>query len=158
MTIPSMALFALMVVLLAPFGLGLGLTPAVIAITIYSLLPILRNTNTALNQIDASMIDAARGIGMSDAQVMWKVKIPLSLPVIMAGVRNAIVLGVSVAAFASLVAAGGLGFFIFSGIARSNLMMVLVGAVLISLLGITANYLLMKIEWIVTPRGLKVRR
>lgn len=158
MTIPSMALFALMVVLLAPFGLGLGLTPAVIAITIYSLLPILRNTNTALNQIDASMIDAARGIGISDAQVMWKVKIPLSLPVIMAGVRNAIVLGVSVAAFASLVAAGGLGFFIFSGIARSNLMMVLVGAVLISLLGITANYLLMKIEWIVTPRGLKVRR
>lgn len=157
MTIPSLALFALMVVLLAPFRLGLGLAPAVIAITIYSLLPILRNTHIALNQISPSLIDAARGIGMSDSQVMWKVKIPLSLPIIMAGVRNAVVLGVSVAAFASLVAAGGLGFFIFSGISRSNLMMVLVGAVLVSMLGIGANHLLLKVEWIVTPRGLRVR-
>ncbi len=108
MTIPSLALFALMVVILAPVRLGLGLAPAVVAITVYSLLPITRNTYTALNQISPSMIDAARGIGMSETQVMWKVKIPLSLPIIMAGVRNEVVLGVSVATFASLVAAGGL--------------------------------------------------
>lgn len=158
MTIPSLALFALMVVLLAPFKLGLGLTPAVVAITVYSILPITRNTYIALNQISPSMIDAARGIGMSEAQVMWKVKVPLSLPVIMAGVRNAVVLGVSVATFASLVAAGGLGYFVFSGIGRSNLMMVLVGAILVSVLGIGANCLLLKIEDVVTPRGLKVER
>jgi len=110
MTIPSLALFGFMVILLAPFKLGLGMVPAIIAIALYSLLPITRNTYIALNQVSPRMIEAAKGMGMSNKQILWKIKIPLSIPIIMAGIRNAIVLGVSVATFASLVAAGGLGF------------------------------------------------
>ena len=158
MTIPSLALFGLMVVLLAPFNLGLGIVPAVIAITLYSMLPITRNTYIAINQVPEGMIEAARGMGMTMQQILWRVKLPLSIPVIMAGVRNAMVLGVSVATFASLVAAGGLGYFIFSGIGRSNLRMVLVGAILVSIMGIAVNYFLLLVEDWITPKGLKVKR
>jgi len=158
MTIPSLALFGVMVVLFAPFNLGLGIVPAVSAITIYSLLPITRNTFLALNQVKPGIIEAARGIGMSKGQILWKIKIPLSIPIIMAGIRNAIVMGVSVATYASLIAAGGLGYFIFAGIGRANLMMVLVGAILISALGIGVNYFLLKVEDWITPKGLKVKR
>lgn len=155
MTIPSLALFAIMVVLLAPLKLGLGITPAILAITLYSLLPITRNTYTALNQVSPRMIEAARGLGLSSSQILWKIKIPLSIPVIMAGVRNALVLGVSVATFASLVGAGGLGYFIFSGISRANLRMVAIGAVIVSGLGIGMNYFLLLLEDSLTPKGLK---
>jgi len=158
MTIPSLALFGFMVILLAPFNLGLGMVPAIIAIALYSLLPITRNTYIGLNQVPQGIIEAAKGMGMSSKQILWKIKIPLSIPVIMAGIRNAIVLGVSVATFASLVAAGGLGFFIFAGIGRSNLKMVLVGAILVSALGIGVNYFLLTVEDWVTPKGLKIKR
>ncbi len=104
------------------------------------------------------MIEAAKGMGMTSKQILWKIKIPLSIPIIMAGVRNAIVLGISVATFASLVAAGGLGYFIFAGIGRSNLRMVLVGAILVSILGISVNCFLLMVEDWVTPKGLKVKR
>lgn len=157
MTIPSLALFGIMVVALAPFKLGLGLTPAVLAITLYSLLPITRNTYTALNQVSPQMIEAAKGLGMSGFQILYQIKIPLSVPVIMAGVRNAVVLGVSVATFASLVGAGGLGYFIFSGISRSNLKMVTIGAVIVSILGVGVNYLLLAAEDVLTPKGLKLK-
>jgi len=158
MTIPSLALFGIMVILLAPFKLGLGMVPAIIAIALYSILPITRNTYIALNQVSQRMIEAAKGMGMTNKQILWKIKIPLSIPIIMAGIRNAIVLGVSVATFASLVAAGGLGYFIFAGIGRSNLRMVLVGAVLVSILGISVNYFLLMVEDWITPKGLKVER
>ncbi|HER24160.1 MAG TPA: ABC transporter permease [Candidatus Atribacteria bacterium] len=158
MTIPSLALFGFMVILLAPFNLGLGMVPAIIAIALYSLLPITRNTYIALNQVPQGMIEAAKGMGMSGKQILWKIKIPLSIPVIMAGIRNAIVLGVSVATFASLVAAGGLGYFIFAGISRSNLRMVLAGAILVSILGISVNYFLLVVENWITPKGLKIKR
>ena len=158
MTIPSLALFGIMVILLAPFKLGLGMVPAIIAITLYSILPITRNTYIALNQVSQRMIEAAKGMGMTNKQILWKIKVPLSVPIIMAGIRNAIVLGVSVATFASLVAAGGLGYFIFAGIGRSNLRMVLVGAILVSILGISVNYFLLMVEDWITPKGLKVER
>jgi len=154
MTIPSLALFGIMVALLASVKMGLGVVPAVLAISIYSLLPITRNTYTALNGVSPAIIEAATGIGLSRMQVLWKVRIPLALPVIMAGVRLAVVMGISVAAFASLVGAGGLGGFIFSGIARSNIMMVGAGALSVALLGILANWLLLRFETIVTPKGL----
>ena len=158
MTIPSLALFGIMVILLAPFKLGLGMVPAIIAIALYSILPITRNTYIALNQVSQRMIEAAKGMGMTNKQILWKIKVPLSVPIIMAGIRNAIVLGVSVATFASLVAAGGLGYFIFAGIGRSNLRMVLVGAILVSILGISVNYFLLMVEDWITPKGLKVER
>jgi osmoprotectant transport system permease protein len=158
MTIPSLALFGIMVVVLAPMHLGLGIVPAVLAIMIYSLLPIIRNTVTSLNQVSPRMIEAAKGIGLTKAQILFRIKLPLSIPVIMAGIRNAIVLGVSVATYASLVGAGGLGYFIFSGIGRANFMMVLSGALVVSVLGIGINYLLIYAEDLVTPRGLKINR
>lgn len=158
MTIPSLALFGIMVVVLSPFRLGLGIVPAILAIMIYSLLPIIRNTVTSLNQVNPRMIEAAKGIGLTKAQVLFRIKLPLSIPVIMAGIRNAIVLGVSVATYASLVGAGGLGYFIFSGIGRANFMMVLSGAVVVSILGIGINFLLMYVEELVTPKGLKITR
>lgn len=155
MTIPSLALFGIMVVALAPVKLGLGMVPAVLAISLYSLLPITRNTYTALNNVPKEVIDAARGMGLSRAQTMWKIRIPLSVPVIMAGVRTSVVLGVSVATFATLVGAGGLGFFIFSGISRTNFVMVLVGALLVSALGIGVNWFFLRLEDWLTPKGLK---
>jgi len=158
MTIPSLALFGIMVVVFAPWGMGLGLTPAVTAIAIYSLLPITRNTFTALNGVSEDILEAARGMGFSKKQILWKIQLPLSVPVIMAGIRTSVVLGVSVATFATLVGAGGLGFFIFSGISRSHFPMVLVGAILVSLLGIGINWLFMQLEDWLTPAGLKVKR
>ncbi len=158
MTIPSLALFGLMVVILAPFNAGIGMVPAIIAITMYSLLPITRNTYTAINNVPYGVIDAAKGMGLSKKQILWKVKLPLSVPVIMAGVRTSVVLGVSVATFASLVGAGGLGYFIFSGISRANLAMVSAGAILVSILGIAVNYLFMWLEILITPKGLKIDR
>lgn len=158
MTIPSLALFGLMVVALAPLNMGLGLVPAVLAIAIYSLLPITRNTYTALNNVPQGVIEAARGMGFSTKQILWRIRIPLSVGVIMAGIRTSVVLGVSVATFASLVGAGGLGYFIFSGISRSNLAMVLTGAIAVSILGIGVNWLFMAVEGYLTPKGLKVTR
>jgi len=156
MTIPSLALFGIMVVVLAPVKLGIGITPAILAIMMYSLLPIIRNTYAALNSVSPRMIEAAKGIGLTGQQILFRIKLPLSIPVIMAGVRNAIVLGVSVATYASLVGAGGLGYFIFSGIGRANFLMVLSGALVVSALGIGINMLLMKVEELLTPRGLKI--
>lgn len=158
MTIPSLALFGIMVVILAPLKLGLGIAPAVIAISVYSILPITRNIYTAINQVSPSIVEAATGLGMSRRQILSQIKIPLSVPVIMAGVRNAVVLGVSVATFASLVGAGGLGHFIFSGISRTNLKMVVTGALLVSLLGIIINYLFLTLEDVLTPEGLKSKK
>ena len=158
MTIPSLALFGIMVVILAPFGLGLGMMPAVIAIVLYSLLPVIRNTAAALNAVSPDIIEAARGMGFTGTQILFRIKIPLSVPVILAGIRNALVMGVGIASFAFLVAAGGLGYFIFSGISRSNMLMVLSGAALVSLLGVGLHYLFLRIELLLTPRGLIYER
>ncbi len=158
MTIPSLALYGIMVAVYSLIDQGLGVVPAVTAITIYSLLPITRNTYLALNQVSPEMIDAAIGIGMSSKRILWQIKIPLSIPTIMAGIRIAIVMSVGVATFAYLVAAGGLGFFIFAGIGRANYTMIGVGAFLISLLGISFNFLFLKIEDLITPKGLKVKK
>ena len=151
MTVPGLALFGIMVVVLAPLQMGIGVAPAVVAITLYSLLPVVRNTTTALNSVDPSVIMAARSMGMTSRQILFRIKAPLSIATIMAGGRNAIVMGVGVAAFGFMVAAGGLGYFIFSGIARSNLQMVLTGAVLISVLGVGLNYLFLYLEKRIQP-------
>lgn len=158
MTIPSLALFGIMVVILAPIRLGLGMTPAAIAIILYSLLPIIRNTATALNGVSPDIIEAARGMGFTRTQILFRIKVPLSVHVILTGIRNALVLGVGIATFAFLVAAGGLGYFIFSGISRSNMLMVLSGAALVSLLGVGLHYLFLRIELLLTPRGLRYER
>lgn len=158
MTIPSLALFGFMVILLAPLRAGIGIPPAVVAIVIYSLLPILRNTVVAVNEVSPGAIEAARGMGMTKTQILLQIRMKMGIPIIMAGVRNAAVMGVSVTTIAYLVGAQGLGYFLFQGLSRSRLSMVLVGAISVAALGIGTNYGLMHLETLLTPKGIKIAR
>ncbi|SFM68400.1 osmoprotectant transport system permease protein [Chitinophaga sp. YR627] len=130
-TIPSIALLGFMIPLL-----GIGAKPAIVALFLYALLPIIRNTYTGILQVDATVIDAATGMGMSQQQLLLKVQLPLAMPVILAGIRTATVINVGVATLAAYIAAGGLGEFIFGGIALNNTNMILAGAIPAALLAI----------------------
>ena len=136
-TIPSIALLGFLIPLL-----GIGPLPAIAALFLYALLPIIRNTYTGITGVNASVIDAARGIGMSEQQVLYKVQLPLAAPVILAGIRTATVINVGVATLAAYIAAGGLGEFIFGGISLNNTNMILAGAIPAALLAIVFDYLL----------------
>ncbi len=130
-TIPSIALLGFMIPLL-----GIGPAPAIVALFLYALLPIVRNTYTGITQVDPAIIEAATGIGMSPRQLLFKVQIPLAMPVLLAGIRTATVINVGVATLAAYIAAGGLGEFIFGGIALNNTNMILAGAIPAALLAI----------------------
>jgi len=129
-TIPALALLAIMVPLLGALGLpGIGVLPALLGLTLYSLLPILRNTVTGLAGIDPAVVEAARGVGMTPSQRLWRVELPLALPVIVAGVRTAAVWTVGMATLSTPVGAPSLGNFIFSGLQTRNLAAILVGCI-----------------------------
>ncbi|MCH8550365.1 MAG: ABC transporter permease [Natronospirillum sp.] len=153
-TIPSIALFGLMIPVLSVFGHGIGYVPAVIAVLLYSQLPIIRNTYTAINNVSPALREAARGIGMSPLQRMRQVEIPLAVPVIMAGVRTAVVLNIGVMAIAAYIGAGGLGTFISRGISQSDPRQLIVGAVAVSLLAVITDYALLALQRWLTPKGL----
>ncbi|MBD0288675.1 MAG: ABC transporter permease subunit, partial [Flavisolibacter sp.] len=136
-TIPSIALLGFMIPLL-----GIGSLPAIAALFLYALLPIIRNTYTGINEVDAAVIDAAKGMGMSRQQILLQVQLPLAMPVLLAGVRTATVINVGVATLAAYIAAGGLGEFIFGGIALNNTNMILAGAIPAALLAIVFDFLL----------------
>ncbi|WP_240753953.1 ABC transporter permease [Natronospirillum operosum] len=153
-TIPSIALFGLMIPILSVFGHGIGYVPAVIAVLLYSQLPIIRNTYTAINNVSPALREAARGIGMSPLQRMRQVEIPLAIPVIMAGVRTAVVLNIGVMAIAAYIGAGGLGTFISRGISQSDPRQLIVGAVAVSLLAVITDYTLLALQRWLTPKGL----
>lgn len=155
MTIPSIALFGIMIPILSLIGQGIGFLPALIALVLYSQLPIIRNTYTAINGVDPNIRDAAVGIGMTTFQRLIRVEIPNSMPLIMAGIRTATVLNIGIGAIAAFVGSGGLGVLINQGISRSNSTMVLVGAVVVSLLAIFADLLLKLIQNKFTPKGVK---
>ena len=156
MTIPSLALFGLLMVILSWIGLKtIGFLPAIIALIIYAQLPILRNTYTAIQAVDPAMIEAGRGMGMSEKQLLFKVKLPLAVPVIMAGLRNAIVLTIAIAAIASLIGSGGLGVPIFRGLRNARMDLIIVGGVSVAILGLLADALMSRVERWVTPKGLK---
>ncbi|MBL3654526.1 ABC transporter permease/substrate-binding protein [Fulvivirga sediminis] len=123
-TIPSVALLGF----LLPF-LGIGVVPAIVALFLYALLPIVRNTYTGIVEIDPAIKEAAVGMGMSPRQVLIKVEIPLAMPILFAGIRTAFVINVGVATLCSLIAAGGLGEFIFRGLSTNNQYMILAGAI-----------------------------
>ena len=154
-TIPSIALFGLMIPVLSLIGQGIGYLPAVIAVLLYSQLPIIRNTYTAINNVNPALREAARGIGMSGNQRLRLVEIPLAVPVIMAGVRTAVVLNIGVMAIAAYIGAGGLGTFISRGISQSDPRQLIVGAVAVSLLAIIADYGLLAVQRYLTPRGME---
>ena len=154
-TIPSIALFGIMIPVLSIFGHGIGYVPAVIAVLLYSQLPIIRNTYTAINNVNPALREAARGIGMSPNQRLRLVEIPLAVPVIMAGVRTAVVLNIGVMAIAAYIGAGGLGTFISRGISQSDPRQLIVGAVAVSVLAIIVDYGLLFVQKRLTPKGME---
>ena len=136
-TIPSLALLGLMIPLF-----GIGRVPAIIALVVYALLPILRNTYTGIKEVDPSLIEAAKGIGMKPFRRLTKVELPIAMPVIMAGVRTAMVLIIGTATLAALIGAGGLGDLILLGIDRNNASLILLGAIPAALLAIIFDLIL----------------
>ncbi|HJP63557.1 MAG TPA: ABC transporter permease/substrate-binding protein [Mucilaginibacter sp.] len=140
-TIPSIALLGFMIPLL-----GIGAKPAIVALLLYALLPIIRNTFTGIEGVDPSVKEAAHAMGMSKWQVLSKVELPLAMPVILAGIRTATVINVGVATLASYIAAGGLGEFIFGGISLNNTNMILAGAIPAALLAILFDFLLSRLQ------------
>lgn len=156
MTVPSLALFGLLMLLLSRMGLSaIGFLPAVITLVIYSQLPILRNTYTAIRQVDQTMIDAGRGMGMSESQLLLRIKLPLALPIIMAGLRNAMVLTIGIAAIAALIGAGGLGVPIFRGLRNARMDLIVIGGISVSILALLIDGLMALLERWVTPKGLR---
>ncbi|MGI4864267.1 MAG: ABC transporter permease/substrate-binding protein [Janthinobacterium lividum] len=123
-TVPSIALLGFLIPLM-----GIGARPAIVALLLYSLLPIIRNTVAGIQGVPPAVVEAARGLGFTDRQIFRKVELPLALPVLMAGIRTATVINVGVATLAAYVAAGGLGEFIFEGISLNNPVMILAGAI-----------------------------
>lgn len=141
MTIPSLALFTLFIPIL-----GIGTLPAIAGLVIYTLLPVVRNTYVGLTNTDESVIAAARGMGLTEARITLKVKIPLALPVIFAGIRTAVVMGIGLAAIAAYIGAGGLGQYIFQGINRNNKNMIFIGAILIALITIIVDKIMQGLQ------------
>ena len=154
MTIPSIALFGVLIPLLSKMGQGIGYLPAVIAAMLYALLPIVRNTYTAIRNLDPALRSAAIGMGMSQSQRLLRVEIPMAMPVIIAGVRIAVVINIGVTAIAAYIGAGGLGTFITSGITLMDERMLLSGALLVTLLALLTEWILARLEIRVTPPGI----
>lgn len=148
--IPSMALLGFMI----PF-LGIGTVPAVAMVVLYSLLPIIKNTYTGIDNINPQTLEAAKGIGLTPFQVLTKVQIPLALPVIMAGVRIASVTAVGLMTMAAFIGAGGLGYLVFSGIRTVNNNQILAGAIPACLLALVVDFLIGQVEKLVTPISLQ---
>jgi len=158
MTVPSLALFGLLMVILSGLNLpSLGFPPAIIALVIYAQLPILRNTYTAIRGVEPAIIEAGKGMGMSERQLLFRVKLPLAFPVIMAGLRTSIIATIAIAAIAALVGSGGLGVPIRWGLRNARMDLIIVGGVFVAILGILADVLMHRVERWVTPEGLKRR-
>lgn len=149
-TIPSLALLGFM---LPIFGIGKG--PAIIALTLYALLPILRNTYTGILGVNPALVDAGKGMGMTSRQILFMVELPLTLPILMAGIRTATVLTIGVAALATFIGAGGLGDLITRGLNVMDKNLILAGAIPAAILAIIFDLILKKLEDKVTPKGLK---
>ena len=158
MTVPSIALFGLMLPVLAIVNMGLGKVPAIIALVLYSQLPIIRNTYTAIKNVPSSLVDAGRGMGMGKWKLLRELEIPLATPVIIAGLRTAAVMNIGIAAIATYIGAGGLGVYIQQGIARVYPEMILSGAILVSLLAIIVDGGMALLERLATPQGIKIQR
>ncbi len=140
-TIPSIALLGFMIPLL-----GIGVKPAIVALFLYAILPIIRNTYTGIQEVDTDVKEAAKAMGMTTWQILRKVELPLAFPVILAGIRTATVINVGVATLAAYIGSGGLGEFIFGGIALNNSAMILAGAIPAALLALLFDFLLSRLE------------
>ena len=148
--IPSMALLGFAI----PF-LGIGTTPAIVMVILYSLLPIIKNTTTGIQNINADMVDAATGIGLTKFEVLIKVQLPLALPVIMSGIRISAVTAVGLMTMAAFIGGGGLGYLVFSGIRTVNNFQILAGAIPACILALLVDGLFAIVENLVTPISLQ---
>jgi len=149
-TIPSFAILVLFIPIL-----GIGKIPAIVALFIYSLLPILRNTYTGISGVNRNLLEAGRGMGMTNWERIWHVELPLAIPVIMAGIRLSTVYLIGWATLASYIGAGGLGDYIFSGLNLYQTEFILAGAIPVTILALLTDLFLGKVENWVTPKGLK---
>ena len=157
MTIPSIALFGVLIPILSKIGQGIGWLPAVIAAMVYAQLPIIRNTYTAIRNVDPALRSAAIGMGMSVLQRLARVEIPIALPVIVAGIRIAVVINIGVTAIAAYIGAGGLGTFISRGISQTDIRQLITGALTLGLLAIACDYALLWVQRRLTPKGTPLR-
>lgn len=155
-TIPSLALISLVVLLFALIALPtIGVVPALVALVAYALLPMIRNTYTGIKQVEPSLIEVATGMGMKSWQVLFSVELPLSLPVIMAGIRISAVWTIGVATLCGLIGAGGLGDLIIRGLRSIQLDYLLAGTVPAAILALIFDWVISLIENWLTPEGLK---
>ncbi len=143
-TIPSLALFGFLIPL--PFIGGIGMRTAIVALVLYALLPILRNTYVGLSSVDPAILEAAEAMGMTELQILFRVRLPLAASVILAGIRTATVITIGIATIAAAVGAGGLGTFIFRGVAMVSDAVILAGAIPAALLALLADFLLGLLE------------
>ena len=143
-TVPSLALFGLLIPI--PFIGGIGRRTAIVALVLYALLPILRNTYVGLSEIDPAVLEAAEAMGMTSAQILLRVRFPLALSVILAGIRTATIITIGVATIAAEIGAGGLGTFIFRGVALVSDSLILAGAMPAAVLALLADFLLGLLE------------
>ncbi|MEY8699996.1 ABC transporter permease [Streptococcus ferus] len=146
-TIPSLALLAMMI----PF-FGIGKLPAILALFVYSLLPILRNTYIGLDNVDPVLKDSAKGMGMESVQSIFQVELPLAMPVIMTGIRLSAIYVIAWATLASYIGAGGLGDLIFSGLSLFQPELIIGGTIPVILLSLVSDYLLGLLEKHITPK------
>lgn len=152
-TIPSLALFGFLIPI--PGIGGIGARTAIVALVLYALLPIVRNTYVGITAVDPHVRFAALAMGMTDRQLLWRVEIPLALSVILAGVRVALVVSIGTATIAAAIGAGGLGVLIFRGVAMVDNTLILAGAVPAALLALVADFALGHVERRLAPKGLR---
>jgi len=140
-TIPSISLLGLLI----PFS-GIGNTTAIIALTVYALLPMVRNTHAGIESIDPAIIEAAKGMGSTPFEILYKIKLPLATTIILAGFKNMVVMTIALAGIASFIGAGGLGVAIYRGITTNNMVMTVAGSLLIAFLALVSDFLIGSLE------------
>ena len=148
--IPSLAILGFLIPVV-----GIGSVPAIIMVVLYSMLPIIKNTYTGISNINPDMIESAKGVGMTNIQILKIVKIPLAMPMIMAGIRISGVTAVGLMTIAAFVGAGGLGYLVFSGIQTVDNNLILFGAIPAAILALIIDYITSKIEYAVMPNGIR---
>ena len=152
-TIPSISMLGFLI----PFS-GVGNATAIIALTVYALLPMVRNTHTGIANVDSLILEAAKGMGSTKTQILFKIKLPLAMPVIMSGIRNMVTMTIALAGIASFIGAGGLGGAIYRGITTNNAAMTMVGSLLIALLALVMDFVLGFIEKQISQHSMKAKK
>lgn len=147
-TIPSISMLGFLI----PFT-GIGNKTAIIALSIYGLLPMVRNTYTGITQIDPALLEAAKGMGSTKWQILYKIRLPLAVPVLVAGIRSMVVMTISLSGISAFIGAGGLGVAVYRGITTNNARMTFAGSILIAALALLADCLVAGIERLLNRKG-----